>query len=256
MTTSGTTSFIVSRDDIIKAALQQIVALKGGATLSSNDNTIASFGLNMIIKNLAIKGWLLWCYQNASNTLAVGTQSYDIGPANGVGTFNVARPLRIAQAWRQDANNLRTPLIQLARNDFYMLSPSDQVGIPTNFYYDPKVLASSTATAVPNVGTISIWPVTNVTGYTLYISYQRPIQDIDATGSSSSQNFDLPQEWFLPLTYALAAYLGPIYSVNLSKVNMLQQRADQYIEEVANFSREESSVYFTLDPQMSNNNGF
>lgn len=254
MTTSGTTAFIVTRDDIIKAALQQINALKGASSPVANDNTVASMGLNMIVKNLAIKGLLLWCYQTSSNALAVSTGSYEIGPTASA-TFNIARPLRILQAWQQDSNNLRTPLIQLARNDFYMLSPSNQSGIPTNFYYDPKVIPNSTSTSVPNTGTINVWPITNITGYTLYISYQRPIQDIDATGSPSTQNFDLPQEWFLPLMYSLAAYLGPIYSVNLNKVAMLQQRADKYIEDAANFSREEASMYFTVDPQM-NNHGF
>ena len=248
MTTSGTTVFTVTNTDIIAAALRKLGVIGAGDSASTEDTTNCLFALNTILKSLAIKGYLLWCYQNASNTLASGTASYDIGPVNGVGTFNVARPLRIAQAWIQDANGVRTPLMELARADYYRLSLASQVGIPTNWYYDPKVLASSTATALPNVGTIYTWPVINQTGYTLYISYQRPIQDIGA----GTQNFDLPQEWFQPLVYLLAADVAPEYSVNLQKISMLMARAERYLEEVSNFSREEASVYFTVDPQMGN----
>lgn len=252
MTTSGTTAFIVSRDDIIKKALRLIGALGAGDSVTTEDNTNAAFALNILVKNWATKNYLLWLYQTASTTLVSGTQTYDIGPANGTGTFNVARPLRIAQAWVLDANNIRYPVTQLSRSDFQLLSPSNQAGaFPVNFYYDPKVLASSTATAVPNVGTISTWPVCNTTGYTLYISYERPIQDVATTSGASTENFDLPQEWYLPLAWQLAADLAPEYSVNLQKTSFLTAKAEKYLEDVVDWSREESSVYFTVDPQMS-----
>ena len=182
-------------------------------------------------------------------------QTYKIGPSNGDGTFNnVARPLRIPQAWvQQTGNNFRIPVTLLSRDEFQKLTPNTQVGpYPVNFYYDPQTVPTSTGTTLPNVGIIWTWPVCNQSGNTLYISSQRPIQDIDSTGSTSTQNFDLPQEWYLPLVYLLAADIGFEYTVNLEKIRELRALAQMYIDEVVNFSREEASIYFTIDAQMRN----
>lgn len=257
MATSGTYSFFVTRDQIISAAMRKCMSLTGGNTPNTNDLTNLSFALNTILKNLVVEGYELFCYYTVSNTLdSTGTvQTYKIGPTNGDGTFNnVARPLRIPQAWvQQTGNNFRIPVQLLSRDEFQKLTPNTQVGpYPVNFYYDPQTVPTSTGTTLPNVGIIWTWPVCNQTGNTLYVSSQRPIQDIDSGGSTSTQNFDLPQEWFLPLVYLLAADIAPEYSVNLSKIQMLESRAQTYLDKVVNFSREEASVYFTIDAQMRN----
>ncbi len=237
MTTSGTTTFTATRDQIIDDALANIGVIAAGETPSAGDYTACAFKLNMILKTLNIEGYLLWCYLNVTIPLVSGAGSYTVGPTGGVTTGG--RPLRIAQAWNYNSTtNAKIQMIQLSRNDFNVLTPANSPGIPTNFYYDPQL----------NNGIINIWPVINQTGYSIIISEERPIEDITASG----QNFDLPVEWLLPLSWILTDEICHRYTVNLQKTQMIQQRAEMWREKISNWGTQEPpSIYFTVDPQMT-----
>jgi hypothetical protein len=56
-------------------------------------------------------------------------------------------------------------------------------------------------------GTLYVWPAPDSTAGTIKFTYRRRIMDMDA----SSNNFDLPQEWYMALVYGLAESLIPIY---------------------------------------------
>ena len=56
MTTSGSSDFSVSRDDIITEALQQLGVIGEGGTPSANQLTDMSRLLNMMIKNWSTYG--------------------------------------------------------------------------------------------------------------------------------------------------------------------------------------------------------
>ena len=58
MTTSGTTTFTVTRDDIIKAALRSLGVIATNESPSSEDYTNCAFALNLILKTLAADGYL------------------------------------------------------------------------------------------------------------------------------------------------------------------------------------------------------
>jgi hypothetical protein len=240
VTTSGTTTFTVTRDDIITDALATVGVIDAGESLTSADRTRGAFVLNLILKSLPIETWLLWCYQDIPITLISGTASYTIGPT---GTIVANRPLRIAKAWRRDSNSNDTPMVQLARADYEMLTPKNTSGIPVNYYYDPQL----------NNGVLYTWPVIDQSGYTMYISAQRTIEDIASTSGSSTENFDLPQEWFMPLSWMLADQLSMKYTLNLQKVQMIKQEANMWMEKMANFSREEPGIYFTPNFQGQSN---
>ena len=239
MPSSGTTSFSASRDDIIKAALRALGRLAIGATPANEDFTNCAFALNLILKRLAAQGYLLWCYVHVTVPLVSGTSSYTLGAT---GSTVTNRPIRIAQAYIRDADNNDTQMEQLSKSGYDMLTPKDAPGIPVNFYYDPTL----------DNGTLYVWPVINTTGYNAILSIQRQVQDI-APGASSTQTFDLPQEWFEPLLWLLCKHVGPEYMVNLQKLQVIREYAREAEETISNFTREEASVYFTVDPQMNRN---
>lgn len=235
MATSGTYAFDVTRDQVIEAALRSLGVIGAGETATAEDRTNAAFALNLIMKSLPIETWLLWCYQDIAVPLVSGTASYTLGPT---GTVVGVRPLRIAKGWMRNTNvtpPIDTPMEQLARADYDMLSPKATPGIPVNFYYDPQLTN----------GVLYTWPVINESGYTMYVSNQRTLQDISPTSSASAETFDLPQEWFQPLRWILADELSHEYTVNLQKVQMIQARAAEWRDKMANYSREEPGVYFT-----------
>lgn len=232
MTTSGTYSLDVSRDQIIEAALRSLGVIGAGETATSDDRINCAFALNLILKSLPIETWLLWCYQDIAVPLVSGTASYTLGPT---GTVVGVRPLRIAKAWLRDADDNDIPMTQLARQDYEMLTPKNTPGIPVNYYYDPQLTN----------GVLYTWPVINTTGYTMYVSNQRQLQDIASTGSASTETFDLPQEWFQPLRWILADEVSHEYVLNLQKVDFIKARADMWRDKMSNFTREEPGVYFT-----------
>jgi hypothetical protein len=231
MATSGTEVFNVSRDDIINAALRSLGVLATGESASAEDRTNCAFALNLILKALPVETWLLWCYKDIAVPLTVSTASYTIGPS---GVVVNSRPLRIAKAWMRDPNDNDIPMTQLARQDYDMLTPKNTPGIPVNYYYDPQLTN----------GVLYTWPVISVADYTMYISVQRTIQDIASTSGASSENFDLPQEWFQPLRWILADEISHEYSANLQKNGIIEGRADGWRDKMSNYSREEEGVYF------------
>jgi hypothetical protein len=244
MATTNTTNFSVSTADIIGYALRKIGRLGAGASPTTEDNTNCLLSLNMIIKALNAQGYQVFTYERASYTLPANTTSVTIGPT---GTIVAPRPVRIPQAWIRDSNNIDQPLVPMSRSDYNNLSNKTSTGKPVNFYYDAQVVSGSTWN---NLGTVYLWPLPDVATYTMHLSYQAPIQDAGAT----TTEFELPQEWFLPLGWLLAAEIGHDYSVNLQKVQIIRAQAEAYLEKMTDFNREEASVYFTASPELAMQN--
>lgn len=240
MSTSGTTTFNVSRDDVINAALRSLGVIGTGETPITEDYTNCAFALNLILKSLAAQGYLLWCYVRTTVPLTSGTASYTIGPSGATVTAN--RPIRIAYAYVRNPQNIDILLTQVSKSDYDDIPNKTAAGQPTTFYYDPTL----------DNGTLYTWPVINATGYSVVVAVQRQVEDI-ASGASSTQNFDLPQEWFNPLRWLLAKHIAPEYVVDMPKLAMIKEYAEEAQNEIANFTREEASVQFTIDPMMVQN---
>jgi len=241
MTTSGVTIFTVTRDEVIAAALRLCGVLQEGQSPSSTQTTDAAQALNILLKNFSTKGWLQHLYVWVTIPLTVGQVSYTLG-TGGAGT-PINRPMRIARGFIRNPSGYDTPLIQLSRQEYDVTTPKAVPGIPNSFYYDATVGATSTTV---DAGTLYTWPVVNETDYEIYLTVERQIQDVN----SSSQQFDLPQEWFLPLKWQLASEIGPEYGVTERQQQRIDSKAEYYLNEVTNFSAaEEPGAFFTPNYQ-------
>lgn len=238
MATSGTASFTVGRDDIIKASLRSLKVLAIGETPQAEDYTNLAFALNLILKALDAEGYLIWLYQTLAIPLSAGKTSYTIAES-GADVTNY-RPVRVAAGWLSDSSSPvnDVPLILLSRQQYDQLTPKVLPGTPNSLYYDPQLAA----------GVLFPWPQPTDATYTAKLLIQRPVQDIDSS-ASSSQNFDLSQEWFLPLRWILADEVSSEYETDLATQKMVSSRASFWRDKMADFSREEASVQFQPDPQ-------
>lgn len=235
MATSGLTTFNVTRDDVIKASLRKCGAIAQGDSPTADDLTNCAFALNVLLKRLMTKTYVLWSYKWITVSLTpVATASFTIGST---GVVTPDRELRVVQGWIRDPNGNDTPLQILSRQEYGMLTPKTTPGIPNSIYYDLQL----------GNGVLYTWPVINVTGYSIILSVQKPLEDISAT--VGTQNFELAQEWFDPLVWNLAFDIAPEYSVNLQKIQLLESRAMASLEEVANWTREEAPVFFTVNTE-------
>lgn len=233
MATSGSTDFSVSRDDIIKYALLTVQAIGQGDTPNSTQLTDCSAMLNMIVKAWQADGMPLWAIKQTSFALTANS-SYTIGTGQTIAT---ARPLRIYSAFTRDTSNdpdTDLPITVITRDEYNRLSAKETTGTPLQLFYD--VQGGATA-----YGTIYLWPKpdsTAISNRTCYITYQRPFEDFDA----ASDTPDFPQEWYLPITWMLAAMIGPQYGLPLKERAQLMSEAEALHQQALLNGMEEGSV--------------
>src|SRR5574340_306036 len=79
----GTTSFSVTRNDIINAALRAIGVLGLTQVPTANDYNYSSQALNLMIKEWQAKGANLWKILELTLPLVAGIRQYPIGPTAG-----------------------------------------------------------------------------------------------------------------------------------------------------------------------------
>ena len=238
---SGSATFLVSRDDVITATLQRLKVVSIGGTAGTSDITLCALALNLLLKNLAMGGYLQWLYKTTAIPFVAGQATYTIAESGA----NVTdfRPVRISHGWRRDGSSppIDTPLIgPISRMDYDMLTPKLATGIPNSFMYDPQV---------GTLASVTYWPAPLDATNTGYIAMQRPVQDI----LSSGQNFDLPQEWYLPLVWILADEVSPAYEVDLPTIKMIEERATKWRAKIEDFTQEDAPSRFI--PDMSGSYG-
>ena len=80
MARSGSTNFIVTRDDIIKYALQDIGVITGlGSNPTAEQITHAAWKLNVMVKKDMTQGLHLWALTEGTLFLVDGQESYSLG---------------------------------------------------------------------------------------------------------------------------------------------------------------------------------
>lgn len=233
MTVSSDSTYELSRDNIIAAAMRKIGALSRGQSPDSEDLSNAQIALNSLIALFQTLGMPLWARAEYSITLVASQRDYTIGSGQ---TINTDFPLRIYKANLSNSDGSAVPEVNpMARADFMLLNTST-IGTPVNYTYQPKV----------NLGVLSLWPkpdATAVSTYTLKLTYQRPFYGF----TSASETPDFPQEWQLALTYGLADLLAPEYGVPLLDRQVLSKQAKDFLDKALDGGAEETSMFFQAE---------
>ncbi len=235
MPTSGSYDWTSSRDSIITAAFRKIGALGDYETIDTQRLNAGIAALNPMIKAFQAQGMPVWAITEqyiAFSTFTVPTVS--IGP--GATINQVVKPLKILQAIRRDNTVPTAPIdvpLQIAPYENYEnLSSKLTTGAPNTLFYQP----------LGYTGQISVWPLPDTSWRTngqLYIRYQRPFQDFDA----STDEPDFPVEWHEALIYNLAVRLAPEYGLALPDRQTLIAEAKARLDEALSFGTEEGSLY-------------
>lgn len=79
MTTSNSVDFSISRDDIIRSALEELGEVAEGEAITPDRTNAVSLRLNSWVKSLMAHGAKLWAMKQATLFLTVGTASYSLG---------------------------------------------------------------------------------------------------------------------------------------------------------------------------------
>ena len=230
MSTSGTTVWSLQRDEVINGALRKLAVLSGGSSPATYEITNAAETLNAMVKGFQADGMPVWAIKKYTFTVVSGTSVYNIG--NGQ-TLNTPMPLKVLQAYRNQANSVNVPMNIYTNYNFNLLPLTLTSGVPINLYYQP----------LSNYGVISLWPIPDDSTTTITLVYQRPFEDMN----TATDDFDFPPYWTEALIYGLAWRLAPEYGVPIQDRAAMMKEAEFFHQQALMYGSEEGSIYMTPD---------
>lgn len=222
MPTSGVDLLTKTAAQMIKRAFRLINVVPATQNVPAADELDAIGVLNTMLQEWATDGVTPWRKQSATITPVQGQVEYNI----------VQRPLDIIEIrWTYNGNEI--PMYELEHDEYFELPQKTNEGTPTQFYYRRNVLD----------GTLFVWPAPHAITTQLFdLTYDRRPQIVTA----STEEVDVPQEWFEVVEYNLAARLADEYGAKGEVVNRVIQRAENLYSKIQMFDRQ-GAVYFIPD---------
>ena len=235
MTTSGSVDFSMNRNEIILDAAEEIGIAIDGEALDPSVIGVATRVLNRMVKAWMAHGLQLWKRDSKVITLTAATSTYTLGASGTVASS--VRPLRILECDRVDSSSSSVSITKLSLNEYEALPNKTTAGVPNSYFYDPTLTN----------GTLKLWPVPDATAaaeYTVSITYQAPIEDLDSAGD----DVDFPVEWLEAIVYGLARRLARKYgSLNVYELSDLKKQAQESLDLALSWDVEDTSIYFERD---------
>jgi hypothetical protein len=239
MTTSGTTTFNPTRNQIIYGALRLVGAYEAGNQPRSIQVVNAAEALDMMLKSWQRDGFL-WLKQTVYITLVAAQSAYTIGPAStdtvttdAVGAVPFTqRPSRVFfPARRTISSGYEVPLVgPISRQEYMSLSNKATPGTPNQVYYDPRI----------NSGALYVWPVPTSVGDQVVLTADRTIEDI----GDEEKTLDIPPEDIRTVKWNLALELAPEYGMKASDRDRLEKFALMMKQKTDIFNTDDAPVYF------------
>lgn len=232
MAVSSSTDFSLTANQLVETSLELLGVKAEEEPLQAVELTRGLKWLNIMLKAWEVDGVMAWTLTEGSLTLADSDGSYSFAAA---GDFTTV-PVDIQQVRISHDGGSEMEMTPISRADYYRIPTRTTEGYPTQYYYDRQ----------RDSGTLYVWPEPDDALYDLTITYRRRIMDMDA----SSDNFDLPQEWYMALVYGLADQLIPIYgkSGTPRAAEITSKAANAYMSVKAfDLDEGESSIFIVPD---------
>jgi len=217
------------------AASGSIVFTGGGGTGATATYTSTGGVINTITLTAGGSS-----YTQVGPTLSAAGGSGLVAVANVVG-LTTLKPVQDFTAFlRYTQTQKDISLLDISQQEYDMLGIKTTSGVPNQFYYSNNLV-------IPQ---LYVYPVPAQTGYVLYLRAQYMFEDMTA----ASDNFYFPTEAYQALKWGLTAEVAAEYGVPQEMLAYYDGKAQQYMEDVFNFSVEEPSVYFSVDSQTYGSN--
>lgn len=211
-----TTTFNLTNDEIVTAALRKLAVLGDGQAASTGQLTTGTQALNVMLKAFESRGMPLWAITETDIPLTA-TRVYTVNPA----------PLKVIQALLVSGDSM-IPLEQKSHYDYNLLGSPQATGTPTSFWYEVN-------------GVLHVWPTPDanaITNKQVRLVGQRQFSD-----SITGTVLDLPQYWLEAVIYGLAYRLSPEYGMPLQDRQLLAAEAKTFLDEALSFGTEEGSLF-------------
>ncbi len=142
-------------------------------------------------------------------------------------------PKRVISARRRSKDGYEAPVYVYAREDYMELANKTHQGKVVQVFYDKN-----------GDGTLYVWPTADLVSDMLNMTVERPLDDFDA----AADNPDFPAEWFLALSYGLAALIATKYGVAVQERAYLKAEAEEHKARVMAWDAEDGPVFFQPGP--------
>ena len=240
-------TYTVTRDQIISSALRKLGVLELGDTPDANTISNASISLNLLIKQMSTEGLKLWKNSEIIVPLTQNQTSYILGGVSTTLMYDsqnptVAisdKPLKVIQGFYRNSQmtpNIDTPVMLLSKQEYNVLGSKFSTGTANSIFYDPKT----------TYGLLYVYltPDLNAqTNISLHLVSQMPLDDISASSSIP----DFPNEWMNCLVWNLADQLAIEYGVPMNYRTEIAQRAQVYKEQLNSWDVENTSTFLQPD---------
>lgn len=227
-----TTTYTITRNELIEAALGKLGVLAKGQVPDEEDYTKGAVGVKTLIGFLRTKGLFLWKRSKVQVPLSPGVSTYLIGQGL---TVNNPYFTKVEDAYSTFITGVQNvPIDIISEMEYNRLPTNTSAGMPLKLCYTPKI----------DSGELKLWPVPDSSAslaYTVTVVGQQPFL-FPETGTDT---LDFPSEWFLAIVYKLATILAPEWGVPLEDRNMLKAEAKEYLDAVDGFGIEDASLFFS-----------
>lgn len=204
--------------------------LQEGQTPNSEQLTSGMRKLTDLVNLWQTQGLKLWLLQDFPVTLVAGRGTYTLGPA---GNVSMTKPLRVVDAYYEDANHIRRPLIPMSWNEYVRLSQVSQRG-PLNSYFVDKQ---------QSLLSVFFWLIPDAQAATgqAHIVIQRQVTNF----VNVTETVNFPVEWRIALRWGLADELATGQPQAI--MDRCQQRALTYRTMLEDWDVEDASTRFAPD---------
>jgi hypothetical protein len=235
------TTFSVSRDDIINRALRLCGTYDATNPPTPQDYTNVALAFNMLIKAWIRRGLPMWQIVYQTVPLVASQNTYQIGPyALGTGAVICPRILKVTYAFIRDSNNFDTPIDPLSIQEYNQYGAKGSLGVVNSYWYQPL----NDNTTDPISSFIKFYPTPNDSTRTVYLVCLSTLNDVNL----GTDPVDFPQETYMALSWCLANEISMEYATSMDRVQEIKQRAGVIYEEMVDWSQENTdSIRFMYD---------
>ena len=178
-------TFTVSRDQIITTSLIKLGVLEVGDTPDASVIAHMSLNLNLLIKQMAVDGLKIWKNTELVIPVTANQTTYILGGPTSTPMYDsfdtgfttpiTDKPLKLIQAWYRNNEStppIDTPLQILSKQEYNTLGSKFSTGVANSVFYDVK----------QNNGILYAYLTPNsfvATNYNIHMVMQMPMNDLN-----------------------------------------------------------------------------
>lgn len=249
-------TYTISRDQIITLALRKLGVLEIGAVPDTDTIDNAAMSLNLIIKQFSIEGLKLWKNSELIIPLVTNQSTYILGGSTSTLMYDslnptvaiTDRPLKVIQGFYRNNSvspYIDIPVMVISKQEYNVLGSKFSTGTANTIFYDTKKLNG--------VLYVYLTPDVNAsTNMELHIITQLPLDDL----STALAIPDFPNEWMNCLVWNLADQLSLEYGVPMNSRQEIAMRAGTYKTLLTDWDVEAASTFFAPDFRSTGNSSY